>query len=306
LLHLVDATVLAVPTTHHYVLAAEFLRRGIPLLVEKPLASSLEQAEELVAIARQQRLVLQVGHIERFNPAFEALQRYCFQPKFVECERLGPFTGRSTDIGVVLDLMIHDLDLLLSLIQAPVRSVEALGVAIFGGQEDIANARLLFANGCVANLTASRASPISKRTMRLWSPEGYVSLDFAKRRLTLIQPSEELRRHGLDPSKLNPAARALLKDELFGRHFQVLGQDCNTGGDQLTGELRHFVHCVQRGNRPRVNGEDGRDALHLATQILQSIRGHLWEGDASGAKGPCQLPAPKGTFFRPVAGDRAA
>ena len=161
LLHLADAAVLAVPTVHHYVLAAEFLRRGIPLLVEKPLASSLEQAEELVEIARRQRLVLQVGHIERFNPAFEALRRYHFQPKFVECERVGPFTGRSTDIGVVLDLMIHDLDLLLALIQSPVRSVEALGVAIFGGQEDIANARLQFANGCVANLTTSRASPVS-------------------------------------------------------------------------------------------------------------------------------------------------
>jgi predicted dehydrogenase len=306
LLHLADAAVLAVPTMHHHAVAVEFLRRGIALLVEKPLASNLEQAEELIEIARRQRVVLQVGHIERFNPAFETLKRYSFQPKFAECERVGPFTGRSTDIGVVLDLMIHDLDLLLALIQAPVRSVEALGVAIFGGQEDVANARLQFANGCVANLTASRASPVPKRKMRLWAPEGYASVDFAKRRLTLIQPSEELRRHGLDPRKLDPAARALLKDELFGRHFHVLEQDCNTGGDQLTGELRDFVHCVQTGDRPRVHGADGRDALHLATRILQSIQSHLWEGEASGAKGPCNLPAPKGAFFRPVAGDRAA
>jgi predicted dehydrogenase len=306
LLQLADAAVLAVPTTHHYVLAAEFLRHRIPLLVEKPLASSLEQAEELVAIARQQRLFLQVGHIERFNPAFEALLSYFFQPKFVECERLGPFRGRSTDIGAVLDLMIHDLDLLLSLIQAPVRSVEALGVAIFGGHEDLANARLGFANGCVANLTASRASPEPKRKMRIWSPEGYASIDFAKRRLTLVQPSEELRRHGLDPGKLDPPSRALLKDELFARHFEVLEKDCNTGSDQLTSELKDFVRCVQQGTRPRVDGEAGRDAIDLASRILQSIRTHSWEGGAGGPIGTSQLPAPKGTWFRPAAGDRAA
>src|SRR5207302_1282073 len=238
LLSLSDAAVLAVPTTQHYAVATEFLGRGIPLLIEKPLASSLEHAEKLVEVAHRQRVILQVGHIERFNPAFEELQRYSFQPKFVECERLGPFTGRSTDVGVVLDVMIHDLDLLLSLIQAPVRSVEALGVAVFGSHEDIANARLLFANGCVANVTASRVSCAPQRKMRIWSPEGYASVDFAKRCLTLIQPSEELRRHGLDPSKLDPASRALLKDELFGRHLQVLERDCNNGGDQLTRELK--------------------------------------------------------------------
>jgi predicted dehydrogenase len=306
LLHLADAAVVAVPTTQHYLLANEFLRRGVSLLVEKPLASSLEQAEKLVELAQRQRVVLQVGHIERFNPAFEELERYSFQPKFVECERLGPFTGRSTDTGVVLDLMIHDLDLLLSLVQAPVRSVEALGVAVFGGHEDIANARLHFANGCVANVTASRASPTPQREMRIWSPEGYASVDFAKRRLTLIQPSEALRRHGLDPAKLDPASRALLKDELFGRHLQVLERDCNGRGDQLTCELKHFVDCVQNGSRPRVNGNDGRNAIELATRILESIRSHAWEGHAGGAIGPSQLPVPKGTFFRPATGDLAA
>jgi predicted dehydrogenase len=306
LLELSDAAVLAVPTTLHYDLAREFLRAGIPLLVEKPLAASLEQADKLVELARRQRLVLQVGHIERFNPAFEELQRYSFQPKFVECERLGPFTGRSTDTGIVLDLMIHDLDLLLSLVGAPVQSVEALGAAVFGGHEDIANARLHFANGCVANVTASRASPVPRRQMRIWSPEGYASVDFATRRLTLIQPSESLRRGGLDPAKLDPASRALLKDELFGRYFQVLERDCSATGDQLTRELKHFVDCVQNGSRPRVSGKDARDAIDLATQILESIRGHSWEGHSGGAIGPSKLPAPHGTFFQPTAGDLAA
>jgi predicted dehydrogenase len=266
----------------------------------------LKQAEDLVLLARQQRLILQVGHIERFNPALEALQSYSFQPKFVECERQASFAGRSTDIGVVLDLMIHDLDVLLSLIQAPVASVEALGVAVFGGHEDIANARLRFANGCVANVTASRASPVPQRKMRIWSPEGFASVDFAKRTLTLIQPSEELRRHGLDPSKLDSAARALLKDELFGRHFQVLHRDCQAGADALTRELKHFIDCVQWGARPRVSGEDGRNAIELAARVLESIRTHEWEGQPSGATGPSQLPTPQAVFFRPPARDLAA
>ncbi|HLJ92495.1 MAG TPA: Gfo/Idh/MocA family oxidoreductase [Gemmataceae bacterium] len=306
LLDLCDAAVLAVPTTQHYAVAREFLVRGIPLLVEKPLASSLDQAEQLVEIAQRQRVILQVGHIERFNPAVEELQRYRFQPKFVECERLGPFTGRSTDTGVVLDLMIHDLDLLLCLVQAPLRSVEALGVALFGGHEDIANARLHFANGCVANITASRASPSARRTMRIWSPEGYASVDFAKRQLTLIQPSEALRQLSRDPSKLNPVSRALLKDDLFGRYLQVRERDCNGGSDQLTAELKHFLQCIQNGTRPRVNGEDAWKAMALATQIIESIRSHRWEGHAAGATGASQLPAPQGTFFPPAAGNRAA
>jgi predicted dehydrogenase len=306
LLPRVDAAVLAVPTSQHHSIGAEFLRAGIPLLVEKPLASGVEEAEGLVELARRQQVLLQVGHIERFNPAFEELQRYSFQAKFVECERLGPFTGRSTDIGVVLDLMIHDLDLLLVLVQAPVRRVEALGVAVFGGREDIANARLHFANGCVANVTASRASPAPQRKMRVWSPEGYASVDFAKRRLTFIQPSTDLRRKGLDPGRLDPASRSILKDELFGRHFHVLDLDCNTQGDQLTRELKHFVDCLKKGARPRVNGEDGRNAIVLATRILDSIRSHQWEGHAAGATGPAQLPTPHGMLFQPKAGDLAA
>src|SRR5437870_9847778 len=219
LLHLADAAIVVVPTIHHHAVAGEFLRCGIPLLVEKPLAANLEQAESLVDLAQRHHALLQVGHIERFNPALEELQRTPLQPKFVQCERLGPFTGRSTDIGVVLDLMIHDLDVLLNLVRAPVRSVDALGVSVFGGHEDVANARLHFTNGCVAELTASRASYAVQRRMHIWGPEGFASLDFARRQLTLVQPSDQVRKHVLDPSKLDPAARAMVKDELFGRHL---------------------------------------------------------------------------------------
>jgi predicted dehydrogenase len=306
LLSLIDAAVIAVPTSQHHALAGECLRSGIALLVEKPLACTLEQADDLVEWARRERLVLQVGHIERFNPAYEELRRHIFQPKFIECERLGPFTGRSTDIGVVLDLMIHDLDLLLTLSPAPVRSVEALGVSVLGGHEDVANARVSFANGCVANITASRASRAPQRKMRIWSPEGYAGIDFAKCRLTLIQPSAELRRHGLVAGKLPPAPRGILKDELFGRYLQVLERECSTGSDSLTRELKHFVHCIRTGTRPRVSGDEGRDAIALASRILESIHRHSWEGFPGGPTGPTQLPAPRGIFFGPTVDGLAA
>jgi predicted dehydrogenase len=142
--------------------------------------------------------------------------------------------------------------------------------------------------------------------MRIWSPEGFASVDFGKRTLTLIQPSEELRRRGLDPGKLDSASRALLKEELFGRHFEVLHRDCNAGVDALTRELKHFIHCVQWGTRPRVSGEDGRSAIDLAARILESIRAHEWEGHPGGPTGPSQLPPPQAVFFRPAAGDLAA
>lgn len=305
LLNLVDAATIVVPTTHHHTIAAEFLRRGIPVFVEKPLATSIEQANELADIARQQAVPLQVGHIERFNPAFEEVARRPLQPKYVECERIGPFSGRSTDIGVVLDLMIHDIDLLLSLVQAPVRDVAGVGLSLFGQHEDIANVRVSFANGCVANLTASRAATSAGRHMRIWAPEGYVGIDFSRRCLKFIQPSEQFRRQGLGPRKLEPSVLAMLKTEMLGRHFEVLHLDCNQG-DQLTKELQHFVECVRTGNQPRVNGDAGRDAIALASRILDSIRAHQWEGRADGPTGPAQLPAPLGPLFSHAEDEAAA
>jgi predicted dehydrogenase len=305
LLNLVDAAVVAVPTAQHHQIASEFLRRGIPLLVEKPLASTLEQADDLVDLARAHGALLQVGHIERFNPAFQELAARPLQPKMVACERLGPFSGRSTDIGVVLDLMIHDLDILLSLVRAPVDTVQAIGVSVFGGHEDVASARLTFANGCMANVTASRASRTPQRTMHLWAPEGYAALDFAKRHLTLIQPSEEIRARGLDTLKLDQAGQAALKEQLFRRHLQVLELD-RREGDQLTAELRDFVHCVGTGERPRVSGEDGRNAIALATRVLESLRAHSWNGLATGPTGPTNLPPPLRPLFQPHVGGAAA
>ncbi len=296
LLNLVDAACIVVPTSQHCAVASEFLRRGLPVLVEKPLATSSSEAAVLAELAEQTGTILQVGHIERFNPAFQELQQRSLQPRFVRCERLGPFTGRSTDIGVVLDLMIHDLDLLLTLVPSPVRTVEALGVSIFGGHEDVANARLHFANGCVADLTASRASPTPTRRMHVWAPEGYASVDFAQRQLTLVQPTDELRRHGLDPSLLDPAARARLRDLLFERYFQRI-DIAAPPQDQLTSELRHFIHCVQTGSAPWVGAREGREAIALAERILENIRSHAWNGEEPGPVGPRQLPPPAGPLF---------
>jgi predicted dehydrogenase len=305
LLDQVEAASIVVPTTAHCAVALAFLERGLPVLVEKPLAPTLADAEKLVTMAIRRHTLLQVGHIERFNPAYEELKLRSVQPKFVEAQRVGPFTGRSMDIGVVLDLMIHDLDLLLDFVGTSVENVEAIGLSIFGRHEDVANARLHFTNGCVAELTASRANPVAARFMSIWAPEGYVGLDFARRQLRLVQPSDSLRHHGLDPRRLTPATLARLRDDLFGRHFQTLSLDCNRG-DQLTRELAHFVHCVRTGTQPRVTGEDGLRALAFAERILQSLRNHHWNGQAGGPTGPRNLPTPLGPLFPPLADDAAA
>jgi predicted dehydrogenase len=305
LLPLVDAAVIAAPTSHHSTLATDFLERGLPLLVEKPMAQTVRQAEAMVELAQQRRTLLQIGHIERFNPAFEALLRHPLQPRFITCERYSGFSGRSTDIGVVLDLMIHDLDLVQALVQAPVRTVEALGVAVLGGNEDLAQARVTFTNGCVADFKASRVHPTPVRCMHVFGPEGFAGVDFARRHLTLMQPAEHLRQRQIDSRRLDAPALASLKMELFGRHVQVQELDCNAG-DQLTHELQEFLHCVRTGQRPRVDGAAGRDALALACRILDSLRAHSWDGAVDGPAGPWHLPAPHGTLFIPPSKPLAA
>ena len=226
LLGLVDAVMVAVPTVLHREVAGAFLARGIATLVEKPMAGTLAEAEQLAALARASGAVLQVGHIERFNPALQALERLAVRPKYIDAERLSTFTFRSTDIGVVLDLMIHDLDLILAMIPAPVRSVAAVGVSVFGDHEDVANARIEFEDGSVANVTASRASYTAVRKMRIWGAEGYASLDFAARQATLVRPSDAAppgpagpRRPGPQPAVGDQGAR--LRQDPPGRPGRV-------------------------------------------------------------------------------------
>jgi predicted dehydrogenase len=301
----VDAVVIATPTTHHHAVASAFLRRGIHLLVEKPLTPTLAEAEELVDLAGHYGVILQVGHIERFNPAFEDLQNRPLRPRFIMGHRLGVYTGRSADIGAVLDLMIHDLDLALALVRSPVKTVEAMGVSVLGGHEDLAHARLTFANGCVADLAASRISLQPSRRMQIWASEGYVGIDFVKRSLTMVQPSPALSFHRTNQQPVDAGARQTLKSDLVGHQLQVLEKDCNQG-DQLTRELQDFIRCVRTGSRPRVSGEDGRDAIALAVRVIDSLRAHAWEGDSHGPCGPLNLPPALGCLFTPIADSHAA
>jgi len=296
----VDAVSVVTPTVHHHPVAAAFLKAGVPALVEKPVCRTLAEADDLIALAAKAKVPLQVGHIERFNPAFEELAKRPIRPKFVEAERHGPFTGRSVDIGAVLDLMIHDLDLLLALVGGPVARVSAVGAAVFGGHEDMVNARLEFANGCVAHVTASRITRHPKRRLRVWAGEGYAGIDFVTRKLTLVQQSQELREHGIRAEQMDAAAKARLKDEVFGRYLQVLNLDADRKFDQLTAELRHFIGCVRTGATPLVSGTDGREALALAERVLDALKQHAWEGNANGPHGP-QPPTPAGWLFPPLA-----
>ncbi|MBX9628296.1 MAG: gfo/Idh/MocA family oxidoreductase, partial [Gemmataceae bacterium] len=172
--------------------------------------------------------------------------------------------------------------------------------------EDMVNARLEFANGCVAHVTASRISPRPKRRLRVWAPEGYAGIDFVSRKLTLVQPGDEVRRHGLRPERMDAGSRARLKDEVFGRYLQVRQIDEDRKGDQLTAELRHFVDCVRSGRRPRVTGEDGRDALGLAERVLAAVRAHQWEGRPDGPTGLGGFPRPSGWLFPPASDRREA
>ena len=291
LLDKVDAVSVAVPTRAHREVAGAFLGRGIPTMVEKPLATTLLEAEELVALAESHSTTLAVGHIERFNPALSALDGVAFRPKYINAERLGTYTFRSTDIGVVLDLMIHDIDLLLSIVPSPVRSVTAVGVSIFGGFEDVANARVEFEDGCVANLTASRASVQAVRKMRLWGAEGYVSLDFATKQGTLIRPSDKLRRGEIDLEGVDLTQAAAVKERLFGKILRV-DHVQGEGREPLALELEDFVHAVRSGTRPRISGAEALRSIRLADQILNSLRAHAWEGNADGPVGPADLPAP--------------
>ena len=293
LLDRVDAVTIAVPTVLHWEVAGAFLGRGIPAMVEKPLAGSLAEAEELVELADRHATLLQVGHIERFNPALSALDGMALRPKYIAAERLGVYTFRSTDIGVVLDLMIHDIDLILSMVAAPVESVAAVGVSVFGGHEDVANARIQFADGCVANLTASRASYQAVRKMRIWGAEGYAALDFATKHGTLIRPSDALRRGDLELDGLDLAKPDQVKERIFGKILRVdRVQVTEEGPDPLTRELADFVAAVRTGARPRVTGGDALKAVALADRVMKSLNEHHWEGTPTGPTGPLDLPAP--------------
>ena len=240
----VDAASVATPTNTHYEVARALLAKGKHVLIEKPITDNTAHATELSELAERNSLILQVGHVERFNPVLDALEKYLTHPRFIEAHRLAPYTERSTDIGVVLDLMIHDLEVIHHFVRAPLWSIDAVGVPVLSQTEDIANARLHFEDGCVANVTASRISPERMRKIRIFQEEAYLSLDYQN------QSGEIYRRVG----------KQIWRDRVEIEH-----------GEALKLQLASFIECAATGRQPRVSGSQATAALELAVKITKQI-----------------------------------
>jgi predicted dehydrogenase len=241
----VDAASVATPTSSHYEVALPLLRSGKHLLIEKPIAENTAHASELAELAAKNRLILQVGHVERFNPVLSALEMHLSHPRFIEAHRLSPYPDRSTDIGVVLDLMIHDLEIILHLVRSPVQNIDAVGVPVLSRGEDIANARIRFDNGCIANVTSSRISPERMRKIRVFQEDAYLSLDYER------QSGEIYRR----------VAGKITRDKV---EIEL--------GEPLRRELTAFLDCAATGREPRVSGYQATAALELAVEITKKIQ----------------------------------
>jgi predicted dehydrogenase len=251
----VDAISLVVPTRLHYKIAREILEAGIHCLVEKPITETVEEASELIQIANRSKLILQVGHIERFNSVMLGIEEILEGPQFIESTRLAPFTLRATDVSVILDLMIHDIDLILDLVRSPIRQISASGISVLSDTIDIANARIEFDNHCVANVTASRISQKRERKLRIFQKDTYISADLQEKILAVNRKGETDNEAGFKNIT----------------HKESKYED----NDALNLEIQDFIHAIQMHSRPRVSGEDGRRALETAIAITSQIRDRL-------------------------------
>jgi len=241
---MVDAVSVATTTAAHYAIAADFLRHKLHVLVEKPFTASLKEADKLIKLAQKNKLILQVGHIERFNSAFSATKKLIKDPKFIECHRLSPFPNRSLDVGAVLDIMIHDIDIVLGLVPSAVSKIESVGINVLTPFEDIANARISFKNGCVANLTASRVSDEIMRKIRIFQENTYISLDYKEAKASLY----------------------IKKDGMISKEDLPIEKE-----EPLQQELQSFVDCVRQNKTPLVSGPVAREALKVALIIQKQI-----------------------------------
>ncbi|MDX9822671.1 MAG: Gfo/Idh/MocA family oxidoreductase [Syntrophales bacterium] len=246
----VEAVSIAVPTAFHHAVASVFLDAGIHVLLEKPIATTLEEADDLIARADRNGVILQVGFIERFNPAVVALEQVIDSPMFIETHRLHPFFERGTDVDVVLDLMVHDLDIILNFVHSPLRRVEAVGIPVLSEKVDIANARIVFENGCVANITASRVTGKTMQKIRFFGAEGYHSVDYAKRELV----------------SLGRKKKGNGETEIVENKVEVRMQD------PLEAEVRSFLEAAADGREPKVSGREARKSLSLGLAILQAMK----------------------------------
>jgi len=250
----VDAVTIAAPTRVHHAIARDFLENGVDVLVEKPITSDLATADELIAIARRENRILQVGHLERFSGVVEAIRRHSARPLYIDSVRISPFKARSTDVNVILDVMIHDLDLILCLLNAPIVSVDAVGAPVFSDSEDIASVRIKFADGCVANIVASRISLKSERKMRIFEHDKYLMVDLESRKIRIVSGSARGAASGM------PAMNMV--DEGY------------SAGDALEKEIAAFATAVRERSTPIVSGEDGKAALEAAARVNESLRAH--------------------------------
>jgi predicted dehydrogenase len=255
LLGQVDAVSVVTPTPAHFEIADAFLDSGAHVLVEKPITETPEQARALIERAKHRARILQVGHLERFNAAILAAEPHLSTPRFMECQRLAPYKERGTDVNVVLDLMIHDIDLVQSLAGSEIVSIDAIGTPVFSGEIDIANARIRFANGCVANTTASRVSLKTERKLRIFEDAAYISLDLQQKILTLIRKRDGVAQAGQLPVSIEEAN---------------LEQ-----GDALKSEIASFLDCIRNDRKPIVSGEDGLRALETAIRITEQVHANL-------------------------------
>jgi len=263
-----DAASICVPTVHHASAAAPLLAAGLDLLIEKPLASSLADADRILELGRTHGRIVQPGHLERFNPAVTAARQHLHKPMFFEVHRLSVFTPRSLDVDVVLDLMIHDLDIVLNLVASPVREVRAVGLPVLSRKVDIANVRIEFENGCIANFTASRISTERVRKMRFFQPHQYLSLDFAGQDLLMIDVTAAA---GMDPAQLAALAQVAEQHPSAGLSLKKVSVE---QGEPLRLEIASFLDAVRTRATPLVSAEDGRAALALALEINQAIAAH--------------------------------
>ncbi len=249
----VDAVSIVVPTQMHYAVAKEFLARGVHVMLEKPMTVTVDEADELIALAKQNNLVLQIGHLERFNSAVMALGKVLDRPQFIESHRLAPFKPRGADVNVVLDLMIHDIDIIQHLVRSPITKIDTNGVTVLTKEIDIANARLQFENGCVANVTASRVSMKPQRKMRIFQPDAYISVDFQDKVLSV---------HRKGSKEMFPGIPEITSEESIFEN-----------SDAILAEIEAFIKAIEQGTRPPVTGEDGRDALKTAIWITELLTG---------------------------------
>lgn len=248
----VDAVSIVVPTPIHHSVARDFLKHDVDVLLEKPMTSTLEEADELIAIAASKGLIIQVGHLERYNPAVVSLRDIVKQPKFIESHRLSVYNSRGTDVSVVLDLMIHDIDLILNFVRSKIRNIHAAGIPVISDHVDIANARLEFESGCVANVTASRISAKNERKIRFFQRDAYISVDFAKSSINVVSPKDDAQEN------IIPGMEA--RESSFSK------------GDALEDEIRAFIKSVTNRETPEVSGKVGRDVLNIALSIMDQIK----------------------------------